>query len=162
MRATKPLKDRIESNSIPEPNTGCWLWLGATDRHGYGQVTLCRTDRIKLNLRALQAAHRVSWLCTHGPIPNGMCVLHKCDNPACVNLDHLWLGTLKDNSRDMVAKGRHGGGVAPRRADDAVVGATYIARTNRWQAQFSGRYLGLFKTQAEATAAYWTARNASS
>lgn len=53
--------------------------------------------------------HRLTWINTNGPIPKGMCVLHTCDNPPCVNLDHLFLGTQADNIADMVAKGRQRG-----------------------------------------------------
>lgn len=76
---------------------GCWSWVGAKHRHGYGQI--------RVNKKLL-AAHRVSWLLHYGQIPDGMCVLHKCDNPECTNPEHLFIGTMKDNSRDMMAKGR--------------------------------------------------------
>ena len=52
------------------------------------------------------SAHRVSWIIHNGKIPADMCILHTCDNPPCVNPKHLWLGTLKENSQDMVRKGR--------------------------------------------------------
>lgn len=52
-------------------------------------------------------AHRLAWTEANGPIPDGLCVLHSCDNPRCCNVDHLFLGTQKDNAADMVAKGRH-------------------------------------------------------
>lgn len=73
----------------------CWLFLGATTRNGYG--TLSWNGR-------LVYAHRLAWTLTNGPIPEGLRVLHSCDNPPCVR--HLFLGTAADNSRDMVAKGR--------------------------------------------------------
>lgn len=159
MLTAKPLKDRIEARSIPEPNSGCWLWLGTLDHSGYGQLRICRADQQALGLKGTQAAHRMSWLSHRGVIPDDLCVLHSCDNPPCVNPEHLWLGTFKDNSRDMVVKGRHNGGGNRRKSSTDVIGATYRTRQKRWQAQFRSRYLGLFKTKAEATAAYWAARN---
>ena len=58
------------------------------------------------------SAHRTGWILFRGPIPAGLKVLHACDNPACVNLEHLYLGTQKDNARDMVARGRYASGNA--------------------------------------------------
>lgn len=77
---------------------GCWLWVAWVNNHGYGQF-------FKDNRN--QYAHRVSFELSNGPIPDGLLVLHKCDIPACVRPDHLFLGTHKENSRDMVKKGRH-------------------------------------------------------
>jgi hypothetical protein len=76
---------------------GCWLWTGSTSR-GYGYVWT--GERI-------ETAHRVSWYFAHGPIPEGLLVLHRCDVRACVNLAHLFLGTQRDNVHDAMAKGRH-------------------------------------------------------
>lgn len=78
----------------------CWLWTASTHEFGYGVIGC--PDRPGRTLRA----HRVSWEWAHGEIPKGLLVLHKCDVPACVNPDHLFLGTHKDNSDDKVSKGR--------------------------------------------------------
>lgn len=75
----------------------CWTWTGATEPFGYG--------RFWFNGRT-RTAQRVSWELTNGAIPAGFCVLHRCDNPPCVNLSHLFLGTKSDNSLDRHAKGR--------------------------------------------------------
>ena len=81
--------------------TPCWMWLAARDRHGYGKASSGVRSRF---IRA----HRRSWMLTKGPIPDGVNVLHHCDNPPCVNSDHHFLGSRKDNSRDMASKGRQG------------------------------------------------------
>ena len=81
---------------MPEPNSGCWLWIGSTS-HGYGQTNI--------NGRP-QRTHRVSYEYHIGPIPDDQCVLHKCDNPPCVNPSHLFLGSQQENLKDMKVKGR--------------------------------------------------------
>jgi len=76
----------------------CWLWIGSKDPNGYG----------KMSYRNYPTnAHRMSWILNKGDIPDSKFILHKCDNPPCVNPDHLFVGTAKDNSTDMVRKGRH-------------------------------------------------------
>lgn len=87
-------------NATPEPNTGCWLWTRSLANGGYGTVSMGRGA-------FRPRAHRVAWELAHGPIPDNQCVLHKCDTPACINPDHLFLGTKRDNSVDMMRKGRH-------------------------------------------------------
>ena len=77
----------------------CIIWTGATQNGGYGVKKIPKTRR---NVRV----HRAAWEDIHGPIPDGMFVLHKCDNPACYNVDHLFLGTQADNIADMIEKGR--------------------------------------------------------
>lgn len=75
----------------------CWEWVGARNNKGYGQI--------RINKRLL-LAHRVGYELENSKIPDGMCVLHRCDNPSCVNPSHLFLGTVADNNRDMHDKGR--------------------------------------------------------
>lgn len=88
----------IEARSIPEPNTGCWLWLGALGKFGYGVI--------KRDLFGEISAHRYSYAVANEPAGESY-VLHRCDQPSCVNPDHLFVGTALDNSLDMVAKGRN-------------------------------------------------------
>lgn len=97
--------NKARAKSIPErfwPKVeraahGCWPWIGAVRRDGYGSFK----DG---------AAHRISWLLAHGSVPSNFMVLHHCDNKICVNPEHLFLGTALDNAADMTAKGRGRGG----------------------------------------------------
>jgi hypothetical protein len=77
-------------------DAGCWSWSGATSEHGYAKV-------------GSQFGHRLAWEIHNGPIPDGLFVLHRCDNPPCTNPDHLFLGTHADNMADATAKGRLNG-----------------------------------------------------
>lgn len=79
----------------------CWNWTTSTFSSGYGQF--------KVGERNLRS-HRVAWEMSHGSIPDGLSVLHHCDNRRCVNPAHLWLGTHKDNMRDMAQKSRAAAG----------------------------------------------------
>ena len=81
----------------------CWWWLGTKNNKGYGMFMLRSPDKI--------LAHRASYVLHCGPLPEGKNLLHRCDNPACVNPDHLVVGTQRDNQRDMAAKGRGRGGI---------------------------------------------------
>lgn len=84
-----------------EETDGCWEWQGAKDIKGYGKFTL-RENRIRT-----EKAHRIAYKLEYGNIPQNMLVCHKCDNPSCVNPEHLFLGTDSDNMIDMVIKNRH-------------------------------------------------------
>jgi hypothetical protein len=97
--------------------TPCHIWRGAKSLGGYGGGRVINGRRVE--------AHRLAWIDTHGPIPDGMCVLHHCDVPPCVNPDHLFLGTHADNAADKVAKGRHGW---PTKLSPADVEAIRAAR----------------------------------
>jgi len=95
--------ERFMDMVMPEPNSGCWLWTGYVDcSWGYGQVPF-RGDKY-----GGRTAHRVSYVLFVGAVPEGMLVLHKCDVRCCVNPDHLFVGTHRDNQQDKCRKGRHG------------------------------------------------------
>lgn len=101
---------RREILSNTDRSGACWLWTAATVR-GYGTFRFRGKSRL---------AHRVSWQVVFGSIPDGLDVLHKCDTPACVNPDHLFLGDDGANARDKFAKGRHPGTLAEREIDAAT------------------------------------------
>lgn len=84
---------------------GCWTWVGTLDKDGYGRAKVTHEGK---KVRGL--AHRISWMIHRGPIPDGLEVLHICDNPPCVNPDCLFLGTKIDNVADRDAKGRQARG----------------------------------------------------
>lgn len=86
----------MESMASPEPTSGCWLWTGSYNPGGYGHV--------KLSGQGMNSS-RAMWTLKFGP-PGDLHVLHKCDNRGCVNPDHLFLGTNRDNMIDCVRKGR--------------------------------------------------------
>lgn len=91
--------ERFMAKVSPEPNSGCWLWLGAISTNGYGQIWNPQT-------RALSVASRWIYEAIHGPIADGLYVCHQCDVSLCVNPAHLFLGTPTDNVRDCMGKGR--------------------------------------------------------
>jgi hypothetical protein len=95
----------FDQRYIPEPNTGCWLWLGVINRKGYGVIQLKVKSKPK---RPSVLAHRYSYAMNKGAIPDGLFVCHSCDQRSCINPDHLFLGTAKDNQQDMARKGRGG------------------------------------------------------
>ncbi len=107
---SRPVAERFWSKVV-KTDDGCWGWNGATTPFGYGRMTAGSRGA------GLLRAHRVSWELHYGPIPAGLLVLHHCDNPPCVRPNHLFLGTMLDNSRDAVAKGRVN--TAPARAERA-------------------------------------------
>lgn len=100
MRRT--LEQRFLSRIGARPKCGCWLWLGAKDRKGYGRLaSLGMVDASTIYV------HRLSFSLYCGEIPPGMMICHTCDVPACCNPDHLFIGTNGDNVRDSVRKRRH-------------------------------------------------------
>jgi hypothetical protein len=114
-RAFRQLYGGLERREIPRSfiarfhtkyNTAdsCWLWQAGTFPNGYGMVNL---GRFADGRQHTEYAHRVAYVLAKGAVPNGSVVMHSCDTPACVNPDHLALGTQGDNVRDAFAKGRH-------------------------------------------------------
>ena len=96
-RSTSPhIEDRLWPR-VDRSGDGCWEWQAYRSRAGYGTFTYMGEVRL---------AHRIAWMLTHGPIPEGMEVCHSCDNPACCRPDHLFLGTHRENMHDCLNKGR--------------------------------------------------------
>ena len=109
-----PLKERLSFIGWHETADGCWEWSGARSRNGYGKMAYGNGTTA--------GSHRVSYEVHRGPIPDGLFVRHKCDNPPCINPDHLELGTPADNSRDMVERNRTRGYVTGRYGGTCVKG----------------------------------------
>lgn len=106
-----------------EKTESCWLWQGAKKHDGYGLI--CRRGK-------MIQAHRFSWELSNGPIPSGLCALHRCDTPACVNPAHLFLGTRQDNADDAVAKGRQACGERNKKNKLTATQVIEIRQRIRW------------------------------
>jgi hypothetical protein len=94
----KPIDIRIRFWKHVRKTKQCWVWTANTNNKGYGTIYLSYNRKL--------LAHRLSYEIEHGEIPSGLNICHKCDNPLCVNPDHLFAGTQKDNIHDCIAKGR--------------------------------------------------------
>jgi len=116
---------------VDTATSGCWLWQGAQDANGYGRF---KSDY------GVVLAHRFAYELWVGPVGAGLCVLHRCDTPACVRPDHLFVGTKADNTADMMAKGRNRNG--------SVVGMT--RRGNHYELQARGEKIGAAKMTADS------------
>lgn len=131
----KPMSVKLE-NYTPIPVCGCHIWMGSTDKDGYG--TIGRVDGAHLK------AHRESYRLHCGPIPDGAHVLHKCDIPSCINPDHLYLGDPAQNGRDKVERGRAKSAPQPgvRNPMHRLTEADVIDIRARYEANESQRSIG--------------------
>ncbi len=138
--------------------TDCIIFKGSIAKDGYGILWRRLHGETRGRTRR---AHRLAWERQHGPIPKGLCVLHKCDTPLCVNVEHLFLGSPADNSKDMMTKGRvaHGVSHGSAKLDDHTahwvrklgligrmrhvdIGTAFGVRKSTVQAIASGRHWG--------------------
>jgi len=104
---------------IPEPNSGCWLWFGATNKKGYGHI---RANGVWWLI------HRFMYTYHKGPIPKGEVIRHTCDNSSCANPDHLLAGSAMENVLDQIRRGRF----KPRQGICKPV-EFYIERNEEWR-----------------------------
>jgi hypothetical protein len=93
-----PVSERFWDKVTKSDSEHCWPWTSVKDSAGYGLVNV-KKKRL--------SASRIAWKLANGPIPEGLFVLHRCDNPPCCNPAHLFLGTKSDNTQDCLRKGRH-------------------------------------------------------
>jgi hypothetical protein len=151
-----------KSGGVPShvPEIGeCWRWTGKLNDAGYGRLSVHRGVR-----GGIWRAHRVSWTLHFGAIPDGLWVLHRCDNPACVRPHHLFTGTHLDNVRDCIGKGRFhdghgylirgernpGAKVTERQAAD--IRARYDAERTNENARLIAAQYGLSRSQVQRIA----------
>lgn len=122
----RPISERFWKKVKKGGPDDCWIWTGCVNGGGYGQISAGGPRR-------MIPAHRVALLLDGTDVPLGKYVLHKCDNPPCVNPRHLFVGTNSDNMKDMVAKGRGPGLKAECRRGHPFKGDNIIPLENGWQ-----------------------------
>jgi hypothetical protein len=150
------LAAKLANKFIIDDAAGCWNWIAATNARGYGVVG--RGGRGA----GLHKAHRASWMVHRGDIPDGMWVLHKCDNPRCINPEHLYLGDHQQNVRDMVSRGRN---VIPDNRGERASWAKLTAEAARdiKSRRLTGReFAELYRVSLSAVRRIWEGKNWSS
>ena len=118
----RTIAERFASKYRVDAKSGCWVWSASIDGRGYGQISNTTTKKP-------MRAHRVSYELHVGVIPHGTMVLHRCDRPACVNPEHLFLGTQIDNMQDCANKGRN---AAARHPENMSRGDAHYSRAKPW------------------------------
>lgn len=111
---------RVENMIATITESGCWIWMGRVKENGYGILSF---------KNKVHHAHRFSYEAYIGAVPDGLCVLHKCDVRCCVNPDHLFVGTHQDNMDDMVSKKRHNHKVTEDMVGSLMVGRERYGKT---------------------------------
>lgn len=125
--------EEIFNLSIPEPNSGCWLWeRSLLQGKGYG--------RAYIGNRKMEGAHRVSYRAFYGEIPDGLYVCHKCDQTCCVNPNHLFLGTAYDNKMDAIKKQRASMGTKHGRAKLSIEQVKEIRTSAKSDCEYSRQF----------------------
>lgn len=115
--------------------TPCKIWTGSTNSAGYGYVYVPG--------EGMKLAHRVAWEESHGPIPPGLFVCHRCDTPLCYEVEHLFLGTHSDNMRDCYEKGRSQGTFESKLTEDDVREIRRLYATGEWTQRQLGERFGV-------------------
>ena len=117
---------RFWKNVCKDKDSGCWIWEGCKNCGGYGTFSVNN---------GLQLAHRISYYIHYKELPKfPYCVLHKCNNPSCVNPDHLYKGTNKDNKRDQIEKdGLRSGGQQKKLSEEDIQAVKYLAAEGMFQ-----------------------------
>lgn len=152
-----PTEDRFWAKVVKGGPGGCWNWTGHHNGVGYGMLWAPEAGRKVL-------AHRFSYEMHHGPLPPGVLVCHHCDNPACVNPEHLYAGDYRSNMRDAVARGRHGYGIHKRKPDGTLVHPPPVLRGDAHPARKNpeivrrGEDVGSAKMTADRVRVLWCRR----